>query len=166
MSKTADQMAPDASPGTMSNKSGVRRVNNVPMYLLVSVLSLFLLVMAMVAADRSAKQNEPVTSPQERAGNTSMFAKEIAGDQTEGIVAPAKALTMPDMPTTQSADPMLIARPDNLDVPPAPPSDGQHLDHPATDDEAQRIRIAKLQMLEDAIKAKTTVQVIAPRSSG
>lgn len=166
MSKTADQMAPDASPSMMSNKSGVRRVNNVPMYLLASVLGLFLLVMAMVAADRSAKQNEPVTSPQERAGNTSMFAKEIAGDQTEGIVAPAKALTMPDMPTTQSADPILIARPDNLDMPPAPPSDDQHLDQPTTDDEAQRIRIAKLQMLEDAIKAKTTVQVVAPRSSG
>jgi type IV secretory pathway VirB10-like protein len=46
MSETADQMAPDASPGEVSKKSGVRRVNNVPMYLLGGVLGLFLLVMA------------------------------------------------------------------------------------------------------------------------
>ena len=100
MSETADQMAPDASPGAVSKKSGVRRVNNLPMYLLAGVLGLFLLVMALVAADRSAKQNAPATGPQERAGNTSMFAKEIAGDQDGGMVAPAQALTPPDMPTT------------------------------------------------------------------
>lgn len=165
MSETADKMAPDASPGAVSKKSGVRRVNNLPMYLLAGVLGLFLLVMALVAADRSAKQNAPATGPQERAGNTSMFAKEIAGDQDGGMVAPAQALTPPDMPATAAADPVLIARPDNLDAPPAPPTGG-HLDQPANDDEAQRIRMAKLQMLEEAIKAKTTVQVVAPRSSG
>ena len=64
MSETADQMAPDASPGAVSKKSGVRRVNNLPMYLLAGVLGLFLLVMALVAADRSAKQNAPATGPQ------------------------------------------------------------------------------------------------------
>lgn len=152
---TADQMAPDASPGAVSKKSGVRRVNNVPMYLLAGVLGLFLLVMALVAADRSAKQNAPATGPQERAGNTSMFAHEIAGDLTDGIVAPAQALPVPYMPTTAAAE----------DAPPAPPT-GRHLDQPANDDEAQRIRMAKLQMLEEATKAKTTVQVVASRSAG
>ena len=168
MSETADQMAPDASPGAVSKKSGVRRVNNVPMYLLAGVLGLFLLVMALVAADRSAKQNAPGVGPQERAGNTSMFAKEIAGEQVDGIVAPAQALTPPDVPTTPAADPVLIARPDNPDAPPAPPSGGQNLNQPGGvhDDEADRIRMAKMQMMEEAIKAKTTVQVIAPRSSG
>jgi hypothetical protein len=59
-------MAPDASPGEVSKKSGVRRVNNMPMYLLGGVLGLFLLVMALVAADRAAKQNEPGTGPKEK----------------------------------------------------------------------------------------------------
>ncbi len=89
MSETNDQMAPDTSPGEVSKKTGVRRVNNVPMYLLGGVLGLFLLVMALVAADRAAKQNEPEAGAKERAGNTSMFAKEIAGEQTGGMIEPA-----------------------------------------------------------------------------
>lgn len=167
MSEAADQMAPDASPGAVSKKSGVRRVNNLPMYLLAGVLGLFLVVMALVAADRSAKQNAPAVSAQAKAGSTSMFANEIAGDQFDGIVA-ADALEVPQIPTTADADPVLIARPDNPDAPPTPPSGGQYLNQPGEvyDDEASRIRMAKLQMLEEAIKAKTTVNVIAPRSSG
>lgn len=34
------------------------------------------------------------------------------------------------------------------------------------DDEAQRIRMAKMQMFGEAVKAKTTVRVDAPRSNG
>ena len=30
---TDDQMAPEASPGEVSRKSGVRRVNNLPVYI-------------------------------------------------------------------------------------------------------------------------------------
>ena len=81
MTETADPMAPDASPGAV--KSGVRRVNNMPMYILGGVMLAFLLVMALVAADRSAKQNAPAEGQKENAGNTSMFAKEIAGDKTD-----------------------------------------------------------------------------------
>ena len=80
MTENADQMAPDASPGEVSKKAGVRRVNNMPMYILGGVLLSFVLVMALVAADRAAKQNAPADGPKEKAGNTSMFAKEIAGD--------------------------------------------------------------------------------------
>ena len=56
MTENADQMAPDASPGEVSKKAGVRRVNNMPMYILGGVLLSFVLVMALVAADRAAKQ--------------------------------------------------------------------------------------------------------------
>ncbi len=165
MSETNDQMAPDTSPGEVSKKSGVRRVNNVPMYLLGGVLGLFLLVMALVAADRAAKQNEPGTGPKEKAGNTSMFAKEIAGEQTGGMIEPARPLIVPEMPTGPEAAPVMIAKPENLDAPPAPPGGGR-LNAPVQDDEAMRIRMAKLQQLEEAVKAKTGVQVGAPRSSG
>ena len=50
MSDQADQMAPDASPGAVSKKSGGRRVNNMPMYILAAALGAFLLVMMLVAA--------------------------------------------------------------------------------------------------------------------
>ncbi len=150
MSEKIDYMDPDASPG-----AGVRRVNNVPMYLFGAVLTAFLFIMALVAADRAAKQHEG-ESQSHSAGNTSMFAKEIAGDQTSGLIEPL-------MPPAEQNDmpPVLIARPENLNAPPKPPTEPI-----AHDEEANRIRMAKLQMLEEAVKAKTGVQIGAPRSAG
>lgn len=163
----ATEMAPDTSPGQVSKKTGVRRVNNVPMYLLGGVLVAFVIMMMLVAADRAAQQNAPADGPAEKAGNTSMFANEIVGDMTGGIIEPANALAPPEMPTeaepNPEVEPILIARPDNLNAPPAPPSG---LDQPARNDEADRIRMAKLQMLEEAVRARTGVQTVAPRSSG
>ncbi|MGE4125498.1 MAG: TrbI/VirB10 family protein [Pusillimonas sp.] len=166
---TADQMAPDASPGQVSKKSGVRRVNNMPMYILGGVMLSFVLVMALVAADRSAKQNAPADGPLEKAGSTSMFAREIAGEHTGGLIEPSVPPKVPEMPT--GATPLdgpaalEIARPTNPDAPPAPPSNLGN-PQPVNDDEAQRIRMAKLQMFDEAVKAKTAVRVDAPRSSG
>jgi hypothetical protein len=56
---TNEQMSPDASPGTLSRRSGVRRVNNLPMYLIGGVMTVFLGIMVLVAADRAAQQNKP-----------------------------------------------------------------------------------------------------------
>lgn len=166
MTEKADQMAPDASPGEVSKKAGVRRVNNMPMYILGSVLLAFVVVMALVAADRAAKQNAPADGPKEKAGNTSMFAKEIAGDKTGGLIEPASPLNVPDMPTKPASAPLEIARPSNPDAPPAPPANPGNPGQPVNDDEAQRIRMAKLQMFDEAVKAKTTVRLDAPRSNG
>ncbi|MCL6485801.1 MAG: conjugal transfer protein TrbI, partial [Janthinobacterium lividum] len=58
MSGDAD-MSPDASPDSVRKKSGVRRVNNLPVYLVGGAMGIFLLVMALVAWDRSAQQNRP-----------------------------------------------------------------------------------------------------------
>ncbi|WP_438599965.1 TrbI/VirB10 family protein [Escherichia coli] len=158
----------------MSKKFGVRRVNNRPMYILFGVLGAFLLVMMMVAADRAAQQNAPSEGPKERAGNTSMFANEIAGNQTEGFIPAAELPAVPRLNApvapeqeapqeNQTAAPVTVARPVNPDLPPTPPQNtGSQAER---DDEAQRIRMAKLQMLEEAIKARTGVQAIAPRSS-
>ena len=163
MTESVDQMSPDASPGEVSRKSGVRRVNNLPMYILGGVLLAFLVVMALVAADRAAKQSAPVEGLKEKAGNTSMFAKEIAGDKTSGLIEPASPLNVPDIPIDPASAPLEIARPANPDLPPTPP---QTPGQPLNDDEAQRIRMAKLQMFDEAVKAKTTVRVDAARSSG
>lgn len=167
MTETVDQMAPDASPGAV--KSGVRRVNNMPMYILGGVLLMFLVVMALVAADRSAKQNAPVEGPKEKAGNTSMFAKEIAGDKTGGLIEPARPPAVPDMPSGAASAPLQVARPENPDAPPAPPprpGNPGNPGQPINDDEGQRIRMAKMQMFDEAVKAKTTVRMDAARSRG
>lgn len=163
MTETSDPMAPDASPGALSRWAGVRRANNLPMYILGGVLLAFALVMALVAADRAARQNAPVDPKQETAGNTSMFAKEIAGEKTGGLIEPARPLQAPEMPTGPASAPLEIARPSNPDLPPAPPPNpGQ----PVHDDEAERIRMAKMQMFGEAVKARTTVRVDAARSNG
>ena len=165
MAERADQMTPEASPGTLGAKSGVRRVNNIPVYILGGVLAAFLLMMALVAMDRAAKQNAPAGGvAKEKAGSTAMFAKEIAGDRTGGLVAAAKAPTVPDMPAGAPA--VQIARPENPDAPPTPPGKSGKADQPVKDDEANRFRMAKLQMFEEAVKAKIGVQVAAPRSAG
>jgi type IV secretory pathway VirB10-like protein len=155
MTEDIDNMDPDASP---SADAGVRRVNNIPMYILGGVLIAFLVMMGIVAADRAAKQNNDANEQHLKTGNTSMFAKEIAGDQMDGLIKP---LT-PPAEAMPKPEPVLIARPENPNEPPMPPS------APSTphDDEADRFRQAKLQMFQEAVKAKTGVQVVAPQSAG
>lgn len=153
-----DQMSPTASPGAVTKKSGVRRVNNVPMYILGGVVASFLLIMALVAADRAAKQNQKDAEAKQKAGNASMFAKELVGDQADGLIQPTAPLAVPAL----DGPPILVAKPD-LDTPPSPPA---MQSVPPTDDEANRIRQAKMQMLDEAIRAKTGVQMVAPRSAG
>lgn len=161
-----DQMSPDASPGEVTKKTGVRRVNNLPVYIIGGLMGVFLLVMVLVAADRADQQNRPAGAKDEKAGNTSMFANEIAGNQKDGIIQAERAAppTVPDLsqPQGQAID---VARPDNLDAPPTPPTSAS-LDDRVSNDEMQRVRMAKMQQLEEAIKAKTGVRGIAPRSSG
>jgi hypothetical protein len=96
---TDEQMSPDASPGEVSRKSGVRRVNNLPMYLIGGVMTVFLGIMVLVAADRAAQQNKPNGGPKEKGGNTSLFASEIAGTQKDGIIPAAAAapLQVPEL---------------------------------------------------------------------
>ena len=165
MSESADPMSPEASPGQLSKRSGVRRVNNVPVYLLGAVMIAFLVIMMVVAADRAARQKAPEGAGPEKAGSTAMFAREIAGEQTGGIVPPASRLVPPELEAAPVGEPILIARPENLDLPPKPPG-ASALSQPVRDDEAERIRMAKFQRLEEAAKARTGVQVVAPRSAG
>ena len=148
-------MSPDASPSEVTPNTGVRRVNNLPMYIVGGLLTVFLIVMVLVAADRAEKQNRQASAKEEKLGSTSMFANEIAGSQKDGII-PAERLIVPELSQVP------IARPENLDRPPTPPASSNS----RSNDELERIRMAKLQQLEEAIKAKTGVQVTAPRSSG
>jgi len=164
MSDSRDDMAPEASPDRLPKASVVRRVNNLPMYLLGTVLGLFLLIMALVISDRSARQQASAEAPRAQAGSTLTYAREIAGQQTGGIVEPARPPEVPGMADAPTSAPILIAKPENLDLPPVPPrADNQG--PPAQDEEAQRIRISKMQLLEEAAKARTGVSIAAARSA-
>ncbi len=150
-------MSPNVSPNIPARKTGGRRLNNVPVYIVGGVLTLFLIVMALVAADRANQQNQPKYAKDETVGNTSMFAKEIVGQHMDGIIPPPASPLVPPPENPQ----IPIARGSNLDIPPPPPSAQQQAAKP--NDELERIRQAKMQRLENAIKAKTNVQVtLAP----
>jgi type IV secretion system protein VirB10 len=154
-----DPLSPNASPAGITKNAGVRRVNNLPIYLVVGTLAVFLLIMVLVAADRAAQQNRAPGAQGEQAASSSVFAKELAGLQKDGIIQAEKPAPLP------VPQPIDIARPENLDAPPRPPASAA-LDERGGNDEAQRVRMTKLQQLEEAIKAKTGVRMTAPRSAG
>ncbi len=160
-----EDMSPDASPGSVRRKSGVRRVNNLPVYLVGGAMGIFLLVMALVAWDRSAQQNRPADQLEAKAGSTSMFASEIAGSEKDGFVAPAKA-TVPPMPEIPPPGAIIVARPDDLEAPPRPPGGTLPLEEQRGMEERERSRMDKLRQLDEAVRSRTTVQATAPRSAG
>ena len=160
-----EDMSPDASPGSVRRKSGVRRVNNLPVYLVGGAMGIFLLVMALVAWDRSAQQNRPADQLEAKAGSTSMFASEIAGSEKDGFVAPAKAAA-PPMPETPPPGAIIVAHPDDLEAPPRPPGGALPLEEQRGMEERERSRMDKLRQLDEAVRSRTTVQATAPRSAG
>jgi hypothetical protein len=168
---TEEQMSPDASPGELSRKSGVRRVNNLPMYLVGGVMTVFLGIMVLVAADRAAQQNKPNGGPKEKGGNTSLFASEIAGEQKDGII-PAGGREAAASPGTPCARDRGRRRADCTPGQPGYTAEATdlgrwwHAQSGSRDEELNRIRMAKMQQLEEAVKARTTVQMVAPRSAG
>ncbi|MDB5890170.1 MAG: IncP-type conjugative transfer protein TrbI [Polaromonas sp.] len=159
---TEDLMSPDASPGQAPGKSGVRRVNNLPLYIVGALMCGFLVVMVLVAMDRAAQQT-PSSKKDEKSSSTSMFANEIAGNHKDGIIQPERAAP-PQVPAVSSPGIIDIARPENLDAPPRPPV-ASNLENRGSMEELRRIRMAKMQQFEDAVKAKTGVRGIAARSA-
>jgi type IV secretory pathway VirB10-like protein len=160
-----DPMSPEASPQRVPPGAGVRRVNDLPAYIVVTLMGLFLVVMAMVAMDRSAKQHPGATVKDEKADNASRYATAIVGDQKDGIIHPDKPAPLPIPVPQPQAEPILVARPDNLDLPPLPPRGPDSQAAQREEEERNRIRMAKLQMLEEGVKAKTGVSIAAPRSA-
>jgi len=178
MSDNNVDMSPDSSPGGSQRTTGTRRVNNRPMYILLAVVGAFLIIMMLVASDRAEQQNQTVTAEKENAGSTSMFANEIAGAQLDGYIPESipepldlteveevSANPKNELDDIPASTPIEVARPNNLDLPPSPPSGRGRNSYSAANDDAERIRTVKLQMLQEAIKSKTGVQSTAPRSS-
>jgi type IV secretion system protein VirB10 len=141
-------------------------VNNLPVYLIGGVVAAFLVVMALVAADRAEKQQRPPEASEQKATSTSMFATELVGPTKDGIVPPAKAAP-PEIPNLPAADsPAVIVRPDSLETPPPPPAMPSAQSEPREQDPRVRIAQEKMHMLEEAAHARTVVQATAPRSAG
>jgi len=151
-------MSADASPETISS-SGVRRVNNLPIYIVVGIMLVFLLIMMVVAINRSEPQDSNNTEESKKAGSSNMLAAFITGEYKDGFIEPERPA--PTEPALDLPPEIMIARPSNLDLPPLPPVNSLERD-PAS----EHIRMMKLQLFEQAVKAKTNVAMEAPRSAG
>ena len=164
-----------SSPQTQGKTAG-RRVNNLPIYIIVGVLGVFVLVMALVAMDRSQRQHASIADS-EKVGNpnTTQFAQAILADHNEGVVPAAGPPGPPEIPKEQASSEqelkVPIVKPDDPSKPPAPP-ERDASKRTAAEEEEARIRQAKFQAFEQAVKAKTVVQVTdlggkrAPGESG
>jgi type IV secretion system protein VirB10 len=122
-------------------RSGVRRVNNLPLLIVGGVLAVFVVLVAMVAYDRAAEsakggQAESVVADE---GLAEQVLK-ASGDREGGLVGGGEAV-LPSLP---------VVRVDNMDLPPPPP--------PAKEDPFQaQLKLMKMAALQKAINARTPV---------
>ena len=139
-----DQMSPNESPSSV-RKSGVRRINNVPLVIAITALILFTALIAMVAVKRSSSQ---VTGPEIAKTNTdtSAMVKEVIGSYGAGLI-PSEKQQEELMPPSNTVD--------NLE---APLSIDNNASSPV-DPEKQQIRMAKMQQFQEAVKAKTAISI-------
>lgn len=162
MSLADDDLSPEASPDEL--RGGVRRVNNVPLYIAGTVLAAFIVLMVLVAIDRNRRQQAETEAQKPKGGSTAHFARELAGD-ARGIIPENKRSSSSELPSPAAE--AVVAPPPALPTPPPIPIDTTHLDQPpARDEVAERIRQAKFQAFEDAIKAKTRVSGDFPKPAG
>ncbi len=164
----SDPMSPDVSPSTISKKSGVRRINNLPLFIVGGVVLAFILIVVMVAADRNAANQATAAKENKSGGNSNIFADQIVGDRVDGLVMPELSEYEPSATDTATPENIMeleqfrgsfqVARANDFDMPPLP-------DEVFDDEETQRFKQTKMQMFEQAVKAKSTVQVVMPRSA-
>ena len=193
MSSSANsKMSPEMSPGSLSPGAGVRRANKIPLYLVIGLIAVIALVVAMVASDRAEKQARMLKStvgPSQsgKGGGTMALADRIAGSHHAGIIPSAASKPIIRQELKEQETPMvgagrldaqgnmkadiLIARPDDLEAPPRPNRAGgvqlvagQPLSRTPSGEEADALRLAKIQQLQDALKAPSTVPFPLVRS--
>ena len=139
-----------SGPGEHTAKSaGVRRVNNMPMYIVGAAIAAFLLIMVLVANSRGNKTAavDKAAAAERKGGSAQLLAEQIAGKLGGGIVASLEPAA-PIAPIDLDAPPVLIARPDRASAA-EPPAEESPLE--------KKLKAMKLAQLEQAIKAKTTM---------
>lgn len=118
-----EMMSPDESPNTAKPKTGVRKVNNLPLMLFGVMILGFVLVMAYVAAQRA---QDGGTGQQEQMAtdtdNSTGTAAAIAGGFDGIIEVAGEKNPEPVEKVADNEGEVLIARPKDLSQPPPPPT--------------------------------------------
>lgn len=145
MHKNNDFLSPDSSPRKLQT-TGVKRVNNMPLFIAIGVLTVFVLLIAFVALKRANAQNL-VTEPAKLTTakkNTMSLAYEVIGNRKPETNQPVVNAPEPTLPVP----------------PPQNTHKNQSLDAQSVPDaEIERIRQEKTQAFEEAVNAKTSIMV-------
>jgi type IV secretion system protein VirB10 len=154
-----ERMSPENSPG---ETSGVRRVNNIPIVIVVAALLLFIGVFSysMYGKSLSQKQNIKEKSEQQSIFAAEQATKSLLEGIPQGGYVPEKSKP-PEIPTVKVA-----ALPE--DGPPLPPGKTsiviKKTAPPQGLSEAQkRIQALKLQRLQEALEAKIGIDATDPK---
>jgi type IV secretion system protein VirB10 len=96
-----------------AGRSGVRRVNNVPLLIVGGVMTVFVVLVALVALQRG-RPSEPAPTPVSGAlpENSRLLEQMLAGGPTAGLVPDPDAQVAPSFPVARVADPALPPLPD------------------------------------------------------
>lgn len=158
------QMSSAASPDAVPSRTGVRRVNNLPIFIVAGIMLVFLLIMIIVAINRANQQHQTGDDEPAEAGSSHSFAQLITGDFDEDISGPVIA-PVPELMPAEEQPEMMIAHPGHPDLPPLPHGQQTMARESITPDDGHIYQL-KMQLFEDAVKAKTNVGMVAPRSAG
>ena len=145
-----DNLSPDSSPKTL--EVGVKKVNNIPLIIVISIVTIFALLIAMIALKKAQAQNianQPYQQKLSKQDSLSL-ARDVIKNAKRSERGSKKLMT----PVTESM-PAEIAPP----APEVSTTDMPTLTSSMSDTELERIRQEKTQAFEEAVKAKTTVQV-------
>ena len=63
-------MSSQASPDVVPTRAGVRRVNNLPIFIVVGIMLVFLLTMMIVAMNRANQQHQTGSDDKSEAGSS------------------------------------------------------------------------------------------------
>ncbi|HHM2298095.1 TPA: TrbI/VirB10 family protein [Legionella pneumophila] len=146
MNQNNDYLSPESSPQKLKT-AGVKRVNNVPLIIAIGILTLFVLMIALVANKRANAQNQaPEIAPMKSLKkNTMLLANDVVGSHKTAVI-PIKS----EMIALNATAPLSL---------PEPPLKEEPFTPEVSEAEIERIRQEKTQEFEEAVKAKTSVMV-------
>jgi type IV secretion system protein TrbI len=169
-------MAPSESPGGRRRFAGVRRVNNLPIWIVGAIALAFVLIAMTIALQRSQhaavqSQDKPVSQKQsDAARSTSAIFPKMAGGIAPVAGAPPAPGTVPWPAIDVLSVPVTAPPPDDLPPPAGSYGSGQAGNAPPQPTPAQlareKRRAARLALFEAAVAAPSRVDQVSARSAG
>lgn len=147
MSQDNSNLSPDSSPKTL-NAAGVKKLNNLPLMIVLSVIVVFALLIAMVAVKKSSAK--PLASSTIKRGAPKRDTLNLARDVINSTRHKARGNKNVLLPIKSELPAQIEdSRPQ---VPQMP-----IINNELSDSEIERIRQEKSQQFEEAVKSKITI---------